>query len=171
MAIKAADTLKPNGNFALAEAEDITIRTADGDAEWLPDYLARLKGDDAYKAYTDQKIADLVNGAPETLDTLKEIADELQKNQSAMDAVTAAVQNHTHDLVDNLKPGFMSVIDKARVDDFSRGVDLYGRDFYGFVYDVRHAMNLYRNYFSQLGHYRDYLTTFNEAIGEPSSDT
>lgn len=171
MPIKSADTLKPNGDFALAEAEDITIKTTDGDEEWLPDYLARLKGDDAYKAYTDQKIADLVNGAPETLDTLKEIADELQKNQSALDAITDAVQNHTHDLVDDLKPGFMSVLQKAKVDDFARGVDLYGKDFYGFVYDVRQAMNLYRTYFSRLGHYRDYLTTFNEAIGEASSDT
>lgn len=116
MAIKAADTLKPNSNFAIVEAEDITIKTADGGEERLPDYLARLKGDGAYKSYTDQKIADLVDGAPETLDTLKEIADELAKNETAMEAITAAVQNHTHAEATTERAGFMSAADKASLD-------------------------------------------------------
>lgn len=171
MPIKSADTLKPNGSFAVAEAEDITIKTTSGGEEWLPDYLASLKGDDAYKAYTDQKIADLVNGAPETLDTLKEIADELKKNETALAAITDAVQNHTHDLADASKPGFMSVIDFARVADFAMGVDLWGDDFYNFVYTVRQSDNLFRSYFSRLGHYSDYLKKFNESIGKSSSDT
>lgn len=114
MAIKAADTLKPNGSFALAEAEDITIRTADGGEERLPANLARVE-DNAY-AYTDAKVADLVGGAPETLDTLKEIADELAKNETAMEAITAAVQNHTHAEATAETAGFMSAADKASLD-------------------------------------------------------
>lgn len=120
MAIKAADTLKPNSDFAIVEAEDITIKTSDGGEERLPAYLARLKSvatDTAdANAYTDQKIADLVDGAPETLDTLKEIADELAKNETAMEAITAAVQNHTHAEATAAAAGFMSAADKASLD-------------------------------------------------------
>lgn len=42
-------------------------------------------------AYTDQKIADLINGAPTTLDTLKEIADAMTTEQSAVDALESAI--------------------------------------------------------------------------------
>ncbi len=41
--------------------------------------------------YTDKKIADLINGAPETLDTLKEVADAIQANKTVADALTSAV--------------------------------------------------------------------------------
>lgn len=41
--------------------------------------------------YTDKKIADLINGAPETLDTLKEVADAIKANKTVADALTAAV--------------------------------------------------------------------------------
>ena len=43
------------------------------------------------KTYTDKKIADLVDSAPETLDTLKEIANEITNNQSAIDAINTAI--------------------------------------------------------------------------------
>ena len=42
-------------------------------------------------AYTDKAISDLINGAPETLDTLKEIADEITKNKTIVDALNAAI--------------------------------------------------------------------------------
>ncbi len=42
-------------------------------------------------AYTDTKIAQLVNGAPATLDTLKEIADAMTEHQSVVEALNAAV--------------------------------------------------------------------------------
>ncbi len=41
--------------------------------------------------YTDQKIANLINGAPSTLDTLKEVADAIEKNKSVADALDAAI--------------------------------------------------------------------------------
>lgn len=41
--------------------------------------------------YTDQKIADLVNGAPETMDTLKEVADAIEKNKSVVEALDKSI--------------------------------------------------------------------------------
>ncbi len=43
--------------------------------------------------YTDQKIADLIGGAPETLDTLKEVADAIEENEDIVEALHAAVGN------------------------------------------------------------------------------
>ena len=50
--------------------------------------------DEAYKQsteYTKQKIANLVNGAPSTMDTLKEIADAMEENQDVVEALEAAI--------------------------------------------------------------------------------
>lgn len=41
--------------------------------------------------YTDNKIAELINGAPETLDTLKEVADAIEENESVVEALDAAI--------------------------------------------------------------------------------
>ena len=43
------------------------------------------------KAYTDSEIADLINGAPTTLDTLKEISDAMAENQTVVEALDAAI--------------------------------------------------------------------------------
>ena len=43
------------------------------------------------KAYTDSEIADLINGAPTTLDTLKEISDAMVENQTVAEALDAAI--------------------------------------------------------------------------------
>ncbi len=42
-------------------------------------------------AYTDQKIADLINGAPSTLDTLGEIAEAIKNNPGVSDALNEAI--------------------------------------------------------------------------------
>lgn len=42
-------------------------------------------------SYTDQKIAALINDAPETLDTLKEVADAIDAHQDVTDALNAAI--------------------------------------------------------------------------------
>lgn len=47
----------------------------------------------ASNAYTNQKIADLIGGAPAALDTLKEIADALQENSEAMETLNSAIGN------------------------------------------------------------------------------
>ena len=41
--------------------------------------------------YTDQKIADLINGAPETMDTLKEVSDAIEKNKSVVEALDKSI--------------------------------------------------------------------------------
>ncbi len=41
--------------------------------------------------YTDQKIADLIGGAPETLDTLKEVADAIQANKNVSEVLDEAI--------------------------------------------------------------------------------
>lgn len=41
--------------------------------------------------YTDAKIAALINGAPSTLDTLKEVADALEDNETVVEALNNAI--------------------------------------------------------------------------------
>ena len=41
--------------------------------------------------YTDTQIAELINGAPETLDTLKEVADAIEENDTIVEALDAAI--------------------------------------------------------------------------------
>lgn len=45
------------------------------------------------KNYTDTKIADLINGSPETLDTLKELADAYQNNLDIINSLIAVLGN------------------------------------------------------------------------------
>lgn len=56
--------------------------------------LIRQLIDAAYanaNGYTDTKIAVLINGAPSTLDTLKEIADALESNETVVQALNSAI--------------------------------------------------------------------------------
>ena len=54
--------------------------------------------------YTDQKIADLINGAPTTLDTLKEIADAMEENQDVVKALDESIgtKANSSDLTDHI---------------------------------------------------------------------
>ena len=45
------------------------------------------------KSYADKKVAALVNGAPDTMDTLKEVSDALDANKDVVDALNAAIGN------------------------------------------------------------------------------
>lgn len=47
--------------------------------------------EDRQKEYTDTKIAELINGAPSTLDTLGEIADAMEHGQTVVEALNAAI--------------------------------------------------------------------------------
>lgn len=72
-------------------------------AETKPTYTATEVGADPTgssakaltdaKSYADKKVADLVNGAPETMDTLKEVSDALDANKNVVDALNAAIGN------------------------------------------------------------------------------
>ena len=63
------------------------------------------------KSYTDTKISDLINGAPTTLDTLKEIADAIETSSSTIEVLNEAIGNkanaedlttHTSDIIVHL---------------------------------------------------------------------
>ena len=61
---------------------------------WCPYSVAAGSSDSVLeeaKAYTDSEIADLINGAPTTRDTLKEIADAMDENQTVVEALDAAI--------------------------------------------------------------------------------
>lgn len=72
-------------------------------AETKPTYTATEVGADPTgssakaltdaKSYADKKVADLVNGAPGTMDTLKEVSDALDANKDVVDALNAAIGN------------------------------------------------------------------------------
>lgn len=49
--------------------------------------------DRATVGYVDKRVADLVNSAPETLDTLGEIAKAIQENESVVEALNSAIGN------------------------------------------------------------------------------
>lgn len=70
----------------------------------------------AAQEYADQKVAALVNSAPETLDTLGEIAAALQEHDDALDAINAAVAGHDHADATQTVHGFMSTADKKKLD-------------------------------------------------------
>lgn len=52
------------------------------------------------QGYTDQKISDLVAGAPEALDTLKELADMLNDQDSAVSGLVSQISTVANDLSD-----------------------------------------------------------------------
>lgn len=92
---------------AKANLSDIPTELPASDvSEWAkqpnkPDYTAAEVGADpsgtgadvlaTARGYTDAQIAALVNGAPETLDTLKELADAIRDNDSVVEALNEAI--------------------------------------------------------------------------------
>lgn len=61
----------------------------DTDAHGLTTTINEVKTET--KAYTDEQISNLINGAPTTLDTLKEIADAMEESSSVVDALDSAI--------------------------------------------------------------------------------
>lgn len=96
--------LENDSNFAyvsdiptkFSELENDSLKNVDNTSdENKPVSIAQRKAiDDAYansNAYTDQKIADLIGGAPETLDTLKEVADAIAESKDVEEALNSAI--------------------------------------------------------------------------------
>ena len=76
------------------DSHNHVIGNIDGLQELLDTFEASGSADGAYAkavSYTDTKIADLVNSAPATLDTLKELADAITSNQEVIDLLDAAI--------------------------------------------------------------------------------
>jgi hypothetical protein len=72
---KVTDLAAPTGSFSM-NSQKITNLATPTDS-----------GDAATKGYIDTEITDLINGAPGTLDTLKEIADQIQAGGTFYDSV------------------------------------------------------------------------------------
>lgn len=76
--------------------------------------------------YVNEKIAGLINGAPETFDTLKEIADYIESHKEVADALNAAIagkadKNHTHQDATQAASGYMPASDKKKLDGVQEG--------------------------------------------------
>lgn len=93
----ANNYIHPTEHEADIIAEDTTHRfVTDAEKSTWNNTLQNAKdyADDTYQqatGYTDTKIAELINGAPTTLDTLKEIADAIEANESIVDALDSAI--------------------------------------------------------------------------------
>ena len=66
--------------FMKTIADAVLMSDSDGETKTIVDYV-------------DEKIAELIGGAPATYDTLKEIADYIASHQEVADAITAAIGN------------------------------------------------------------------------------
>ena len=84
IAQSTADTAKTNAATAQAAAE-----AAQSTANAAQTAAANAKT--SANAYTDEKIAALINGAPSTLDTLKEIADAMAESQDVVEALEQSI--------------------------------------------------------------------------------
>lgn len=78
------------------------------------------------KTYTDTKIANLINGAPETLDTLKEVADAIESNKSVEEALNKAITNKV-DKVNGkvLSSNDYTTIEKNKLAGIAEGANKY----------------------------------------------
>lgn len=78
-------------DFDLAASKNITIALIS--TNYVEDKRLSAIADKADKSYVDTKIADLVNSAPETLDTLGELATALQDNDEVLETLNEAITN------------------------------------------------------------------------------
>ena len=78
-------------DFELATSKNITIKLVT--TNYTEDVRLSAIADKADKEYVDQKIADLVDSAPETLNTLGELAAAFQENEEVVDILNEAIVN------------------------------------------------------------------------------
>jgi hypothetical protein len=83
--------LLSESDFALATSKNITITLVT--SNYTEDRRLGAIANKADKTYVDEKIADLVNSAPETLDTLGELATAFSENKEVVDALDEAITN------------------------------------------------------------------------------
>ena len=88
-------TISEDGLISINDdSHNHVIGNIDGLQELLDTFEASGSAEGAYTkavSYTDTKIADLVNSAPATLDTLKELADAITSNQEVIDLLDSAI--------------------------------------------------------------------------------
>lgn len=92
-------------------------------------FIADSNGDASEKTivdYVQEKINDLIGGAPGTYDTLKEIADYIAGHKDVSDALNAAIgekadKNHVHPAATQAENGMMAAADKKKLDGVASG--------------------------------------------------
>lgn len=113
--------IQPEGNYVteeeLTQKGYLTEETDPTVPDWAkapekPSYTAEEVGADEQgsastalanaKAYVDQTVANLIDGAPETLNTLKEISDALAESEEAVEAINTAIGNKQDKTGDSL---------------------------------------------------------------------
>ena len=87
------------------------------------------------KSYTDTKIANLINSAPTTLDTLGEIATAMEENADVVEALETAIgtkadAGHIHSDATTSASGFMSASDKTKLNGIAAGANKYSHPTY-----------------------------------------
>lgn len=95
----------------------------------IADAVLMSDADDEEKTivdYVNQKIDELIGGAPGTYDTLKEIADYIETHKETAEALNQAItnkaeKNHTHTDATQSSSGFMSGSDKKKLDGVETG--------------------------------------------------
>ena len=78
-------------DFELATSKNITIELIT--TNYVEDRRLSEISNKADKSYVDEKVAELVDSAPETMNTLGELAIALQENQDVVDVLNAAITN------------------------------------------------------------------------------
>jgi hypothetical protein len=78
-------------DFELAASKNITIELIT--TNYIEDRRLSTIADKADKNYVDEKIAGLVDSAPETMNTIGALATALQENQEVVDILNAAITN------------------------------------------------------------------------------
>lgn len=88
--------------YAIKAEKDAAGNVITGTYETKTDAAKKLA---EAKSYTDTAVSNLVNSAPETLDTLGELATALKENEGVVDALDSAIGNkadvgHKHEIAD-----------------------------------------------------------------------
>ena len=93
----------PNNETLIAVIDAIDETKAD--KETLKNYYLKTEADTLHteiEDYVDNQVAALVNSAPETLDTLGELAAALEENKEVVEALDASITNKQDKVSDTL---------------------------------------------------------------------
>lgn len=118
-----SDTANPHG----VTKEQLNLSNVDNTSDInKPVSTAQQAALDAFyqqsTGYTDQKIADLINGAPSTLDTLGEIADAMEHNADVVEALNDAIGTKANEAeFDSYKKSTDAVLGNTNISTIGNG--------------------------------------------------
>lgn len=99
--------------FAVTVADAVLMSDKDNETKTIVDFV-------------NEKIAELIGGAPATYDTLKEIADYISSHKDVSDALNAAIANKADkSIATSSRDGLMPKGDKAKIDGIEPGANNY----------------------------------------------